>query len=708
MTSDLRDRLLATRLPAMPQVLLGLLDLCRSGAGSMQDFADLAGKDAGISARILAIANSAAFGSRRKSATLAQAMQVLGTDTLKSVIICESISQVFRHLSVRCPADSSIFWRRSLETAFIAREVAGTVGYPCVEEAYLGGLLLNVGRLALASICPESYEAFFSQPDSDAGCHRELETLALTHSQAGAWLIEQWELDSFLADCAFYHHSAAGEIADAPLLVRVAHVAHRLAECGADSPEAGESAALCGLPEDTLAAIVERARACVASTAEQLGIPIGEDPPDRAGTPDSEAQLAEAVGDMMLATAAIRPAAGERTDAAVAEALCGAAQMLFGFTDGACLLFDSLRDALVGVPLGRDRARLAQVAIAASGNAPVAVALRSGDPCLLDGAAATGIETRQLLRILACDAAACLPLRGESGPLGVIVCAVRPGSGADMGGKLALMRLFAAQAAIALEGAQARQSALRAGVDNAFGETREAAMRMVHEASNPLTIVRSYLAVLEKRVADGEGLGAEAAAEFSAVDEELERVARVISSFASRPPPAAGVTNLSHVMREVARIFEASGFASPGVRLAISTNGNATLVAGDTESVRQIVVNLVKNAVEAMPEGGEIGVALRSPINAGGHLFAELSVRDTGPGIPAELIERIFGELASTKAGAHRGLGLRIVKELTDRLSGMVTCRTDASGSEFTVMLPLAAAPAASGASRLPEEEQIK
>ena len=63
-----------------------------------------------------------------------------------------------------------------------------------------------------------------------------------------------------------------------------------------------------------------------------------------------------------------------------------------------------------------------------------------------------------------------------------------------------------------------------------------------------------------------------------------------------------------------------------------------------------------------MPNGGEIRIAANGLINFGGHMFVELCVRDTGPGMSKELLGNLFGPVRSTKSGEHRGLGLRIVR----------------------------------------------
>ena len=69
-------------------------------------------------------------------------------------------------------------------------------------------------------------------------------------------------------------------------------------------------------------------------------------------------------------------------------------------------------------------------------------------------------------------------------------------------------------------------------------------------------------------------------------------------------------------------------------------------------------------------------------------MFVELCVRDTGPGMSKELLGNVFGPMKSNKGGEHRGLGLRIVNELVEKLGGEVICSSSNEGTSFTILLP--------------------
>jgi signal transduction histidine kinase len=117
--------------------------------------------------------------------------------------------------------------------------------------------------------------------------------------------------------------------------------------------------------------------------------------------------------------------------------------------------------------------------------------------------------------------------------------------------------------------------------------------------------------------------------------------------------------------------------------------GDSPAVRVDTERILQVLRNLVGNAVKFTPEGGRITVAVQGQKNG-----IEITVRDSGPGIPAEHVERIFGRfqqlLSETNVGIKgTGLGLAIVKNIVQAHGGKVWVESEVGqGSTFFVFLP--------------------
>src|SRR5450830_463374 len=256
---DIRNRLLIARLPAMSQILVKLIELLQADDAGMPELAALIAKDAGMTGKILAVANSSAYQRQSRGAGLEQALVSLGTDMIKTLVIGESVFQTFNNFPHSGGTDLRAFWKHALGAAVVARDTARLMNYAQVEEAYLAGLLHNVGRLALLAAAPREYATNFMARDDEALCAIEQRTLQITHTEAGAWLIERWNLDSFLADSVLYHHEPAARLESAHPLIRIVRMAHLMATHELGDPAIDEAAGLCALGEDDIARIMTSA-----------------------------------------------------------------------------------------------------------------------------------------------------------------------------------------------------------------------------------------------------------------------------------------------------------------------------------------------------------------------------------------------------------------------------------------------------------------
>lgn len=108
----------------------------------------------------------------------------------------------------------------------------------------------------------------------------------------------------------------------------------------------------------------------------------------------------------------------------------------------------------------------------------------------------------------------------------------------------------------------------------------------------------------------------------------------------------------------------------------------------DPDKMAQVLMNLLLNAIQAMPSGGEVTVGLREETR-GGRLFACVEVLDQGPGVPPELRDRIFDPMFTTKPD-NAGLGLSISARIVEAHKGMIEVSDSPSGGAcFRVLLPM-------------------
>lgn len=724
---DIRHRLLIARLPAMPQILIKLIEHLQADDAGMPELAALIAKDPAMASKIFSVASSSAFhrNSGARAVGLEQSLVALGTDMIKTLVISESVFQTFSSFPHSASTDLRAFWKSSLTTAVIARELARKMDYPHVEEAYLAGLLHNVGRLALLATAPREYAINFMARDDEDLCAVEQRTLQITHAEAGAWLIERWQLDSFLADSVLYHHEPVARLASAHPLIRMVRLAHLL--CGhGDEPDAIEDAAqLCGLDGAALEPILANAARQVEKSAGYLGI-------DLAGADDIVApaayvppppvdpvqqRLSEEVRNMMLVSEMAQTFARQDGETGLLDAMTRSARILFDFENVLVMLENPTGQALLGTATGNQPGRLAefmlsldpeqggQVALSARTRKPV-YASRAGMNA--QAGAPLSVAEEQLFRILGSEALVCLPLVANQRCLGVLIGGVPAWQLAGCQQRERFLQSFATQAAGALETALSERGHARRQLAQVAEEYRDASRRVVHEVNNPLSIIKNYLSILDSKLARREPV----VGELSILNEEIDRVGQLLNGLADlqpgEPSRMGKATEVARVVDDVLRLFRATGFVPASVQTVVRMQEGPGAIEGDADLLKQVLVNLVKNAVEAMPEGGRIEIANRGLVNRERKLYLELVVADTGPGLSAELLANLFAPVKSTKEGPHHGLGLSIVHSLVSKMGGLIACRSGKTGTTFEILLPAAGSntqaspPASSSAGQTP------
>jgi putative nucleotidyltransferase with HDIG domain len=219
-------------LPSMPQVLVQMIDQCHDPEVNLHTIARIATKDAAISAKLLQLVNSAFVGARKAFTSMEQAVVYLGADTVRNLAVSVSVQQVFRRVETNGLLSIDRFWHHSCLAALFSQKIAETAGYPDPSEAYLAGLLHDIGKLLLWMAFPGKYAPLLLK---GVRCHSgrlaflEEEKLRINHCEAGAWLCEQWRLPTLLADAIRYHHHPVEEVARALPLTRITALADLLA-----------------------------------------------------------------------------------------------------------------------------------------------------------------------------------------------------------------------------------------------------------------------------------------------------------------------------------------------------------------------------------------------------------------------------------------------------------------------------------------------
>lgn len=700
---DIRNRLLIARLPAMPQILVKLIEHLQADDLGMPELAALISKDAGMTGKLLAVANSSAYHRSARSANLEQSLVALGTDMIKTLVISDSVFQTFNSFPHSNSTDLRAFWKNSLSAAVLAREAARTLGYAHPEEAYLAGLLHNVGRLALLAAAPREYGFNFTALDDDDLCAVEQRTLQITHAEAGAWLVERWQLDSFMADAVLYHHEPSERLESSHPLIRIVRLAHVLSSHADEAALVHDACALCGVDAGHAAQLVEKTERQVEQAAAHLGIDLaGADdiPSPPACAPALVAdpvqqRLNEEVRNMVLVSEVGQSLARQQGESGLLDAMTRTARILFDFDSAVVLLENPTGQMLSGAPTFGVQ-RIAEFTLPLAKGGPVARSALERRPAFVQRACQSGplgLAEEQLLRMLGTDSLVVVPLVAGARCLGVLVGGVPGWQLPHCRRRERFMQAFGAQAAGALEKLVLERGQVRRQLASVADELRDASRRVIHEVNNPLAIIKNYLSVLDGKLARQEPVGGE----LSILNEEIDRVGQLIGSLADVRAPEAGPRPLdaAKVVEDVLRLFRSSGFVPGTIELVARMEGDGA-AEGDPDVLKQILVNLVKNAVEALGKrtGGRVEIVNRGHVNRERQVYLELMVGDNGPGLSREVLANLFAPVRSSKngdgAGANinRGLGLSIVHDLVKKLGGHIACRSGSSGTSFEILIP--------------------
>ena len=217
---------------------------------------------------------------------------------------------------------------------------------------------------------------------------------------------------------------------------------------------------------------------------------------------------------------------------------------------------------------------------------------------------------------------------------------------------------------------------------------REVARRLAHEIKNPLTPIAMSVETLRDARAAGRPDFPEIFEEGTrAIAEEVRRLKRIVdefSRFARLPAPERTPVAPGELIGAVLALFPSP---PPGVTVEREVAPGLPAVLADRDQVLQLLLNLVRNALEAMPAGGVLRL---SAIGAGAAVT--LSVSDTGPGIPAEDLPRLFEPYFTRKEGGT-GLGLAIARRIAEEHGGRLGVESaPGAGTTFTLSLPAAPA----------------
>lgn len=227
-----------------------------------------------------------------------------------------------------------------------------------------------------------------------------------------------------------------------------------------------------------------------------------------------------------------------------------------------------------------------------------------------------------------------------------------------------------------------------------------------HEIRNPLTAIKGFVQLMKKSFDEREMTKEQEYAHI--VLSELDRVQELVGEFlllSKSKETKLSAMRLGYVMREMMPMLRNEATLHDIV-LLYETKPDLPPVLADKEMLKQVVLNLGKNAIEAMGKGGRLLIRERlgGPAHAG---FVAVEVCDSGPGIPKAALDRIFDPFYTTKENGT-GLGLSICQRIVHDLGGRIAVASSEAGTVFTVLIPCAGSEddgRASGGGAIPRDD---
>jgi signal transduction histidine kinase len=278
--------------------------------------------------------------------------------------------------------------------------------------------------------------------------------------------------------------------------------------------------------------------------------------------------------------------------------------------------------------------------------------------------------------------------------------------------KLQSLMIFANQAALALEnalmyeelkgfneqlGERVRKATaeLEATQKQLFQAEKLAALGklsagIAHEIRNPLTSIK----ILIHSLADPQATESSREKDLSVIESEIERVNKIIRQFLDFARPRPPSLEPADPRKLIAETLALVGYEieSQGVELEREEEGDLPSVPMDREQMKQVLLNLILNALQAMPGGGKLRIqtALTGSGEGGeGGRSVEIRLQDTGAGIPAEIQSRIFEPFFSTKEEGI-GLGLSVAQRIVEEHGGRIRVQSaEGRGTQFAIVLPV-------------------
>ncbi|MBN1918487.1 MAG: HDOD domain-containing protein [Verrucomicrobia bacterium] len=198
------------QLPSLPTVVYELVEVCKDPNATMAMVEDVIRTDQSLTARMLKLVNSAFFALSNRVSTIHHAAVILGMDALRNTAIAVCTYESLRGCDARSQFDRRAFWEHAVSVGVLAKELAGAAKFKKPDEAFVAGLLHDLGRVVLDKYFPEEFGKALRMSETKglplAACEEAI--LGFDHCVAGAAVARKWRFPGPLVAAIEQHHAA--------------------------------------------------------------------------------------------------------------------------------------------------------------------------------------------------------------------------------------------------------------------------------------------------------------------------------------------------------------------------------------------------------------------------------------------------------------------------------------------------------------------
>jgi len=730
-------------LPSLPNIVMELLRALESGDIRKQA-TELVHIDAALAAGTLSLVCNQRATNAHPLRSLSHALELIDPSRLQAFITSTGVRQYFSCINQRTESLSlnkenpdetdhplvflKQFWKHSLSSALIAKSLATLTRYPFPEEAYLTGLLHNIGELVLAQNYPSDWqELLLNTSNQETRLELESDLFSSSHAELGASLAKKWGLGDYAVDAIRYHHANSEALIDAHHLSKIIHLASLFSTQDAIKNQGylDLGKRFFNISTELSQQILIQIQQQVTKTSNQYAVDVVSDTFSQIDEIQLKKFTAQAQNSALLQISR-QHLFSAQNHFDLHTKIRDMIELIFHYTNAQVLIYDPQENSLkltpdtsiistetdnriatqassgqiieLSIPLNSSKSLVARSAIEKT-------IISSLDP--FNPKITLSVVDHQLIRLTQSKDFICVPMLNGQKLVGVLVMGTQESHSGDSTQQNNMLSHFSRQAAkacmIPLNETAAPQDQL------AIASMHRQAVEIAHEANNPLTIIRNYTETLSQHFSQD----SEIQQELDIVKEELERASDIITQLRDLAPEHQSSSDAVDINQEIRHLvklfqgslFQAKDYTSAPISSQLDLDERLEPIKANRNALRQIITNLVKNSVEAFQKPVSITrteenfadsllrehtifINTTCSVNVNGRSFVEMIIADNGNGIETERFNHLFEPISSEKGEGHSGLGLNITRNLVSDLGGSITCRRRNQGVEFQILLP--------------------